>query len=180
MTHEYMSHNHSPIFLRGRESVLSIGPRWSFLPPWPFKPPCTRPIHSMDIGGPSVCVCGRSFSKLSAFTNHKRTCQSSKKRLASALDKAKQLWQGSKRRRIQTDTPEVPTAPGLVLESSLATAEEVCYFFMSMKIYHSLIARLDSERFCRCSPSRCGGHWYDHDGTETLDTQAESSAPSAV
>ena len=47
------------------------------------------------------CVCGRSFIRDSAFTNHQRTCQTSKKRLASALEKAKQLWKGPyKRRRV--------------------------------------------------------------------------------
>jgi hypothetical protein len=58
------------------------------------------------VGMESVCICGRSFSQLSAFTNHKRTCQSSKKRLSSALDKAKQLWKGPKRRRLQGSSLE--------------------------------------------------------------------------
>ena len=35
------------------------------------------------------------------MTKHKQSCQSSKKRLSTALDKAKELWRGSKRRRTQ-------------------------------------------------------------------------------
>lgn len=59
----------------------------------------------------SVCVCGRSFLQLSAFTNHKRTCHLSKKRLSGALEKAKQLWRGTKRRRLLSSTVEVDEVP---------------------------------------------------------------------
>jgi hypothetical protein len=83
----------------------------------------------------SDCVCGRSFLQPGAFTKHKRTCQSSKKRLASALDKAKQLWKGSKRRRLEIDSSELkqlPLAAGLVLESQVApsVSMEVRLFFV--------------------------------------------------
>jgi hypothetical protein len=79
----------------------------------------------------SVCVCGRSFQQLSAFTNHKRTCQSSKKRLSSALDKAKQLWKGPKRRRLLSSSLEIDKVPLAGLAPQAAdpvVAIEVRYF----------------------------------------------------
>jgi hypothetical protein len=50
-----------------------------------------------------------------AYTYHKRSCQKTKKRLAGALEKAKEVWQTNKRRKT-----EVKAARGaLELESSL-------------------------------------------------------------
>src|SRR5262245_41562096 len=67
-----------------------------------------------------VCVCGRSFSQLSAFSNHRRLCQKSKKRLSNVLDKAKRQWSSNKRRRLGFDDPSVnqPSTSGLVREGS--------------------------------------------------------------
>src|SRR5262247_1229805 len=74
----------------------------------------------MDHSGPQpdgqdyqMCLCGRSFSQPSAFNNHKRTCPKSRKRLSSALEKAKQLWSRKKRRRLDLDEPIQPSA-GLI------------------------------------------------------------------
>jgi hypothetical protein len=44
------------------------------------------------------CGCGRSFKLANAFSNHQRQCQKTKKRLSSALGKAKELWTAKKRR----------------------------------------------------------------------------------
>lgn len=46
-----------------------------------------------------VCACGRTFSVLQAYSYHKRSCQKTKKRLASALEKAKEVWEAKKRRK---------------------------------------------------------------------------------
>jgi len=101
---------------------------------------CSIPFRlDMENRYHSVCVCGRSFLQPGAFTKHNRTCQSSKKRLSSALDKAKQLWKGPKRRRLENNSPEInqPTlATGLVLESPLAppaVSIEVRFYFISDK-----------------------------------------------
>lgn len=48
-----------------------------------------------------ACLCGRTFSSLSAITCHKRTCESTKKRLAEALAAARQGWTKRKRRRVE-------------------------------------------------------------------------------
>src|SRR6202022_3733177 len=62
-----------------------------------------------------VCICGRTFSVQQAYTCHKRSCQKTKKRLAGALEKAKEVWQTNKRRKT-----EAKAARGaLELESSL-------------------------------------------------------------
>ena len=92
----------------------------------------------------SLCVCGRSFLQPSALTNHQRTCQSSKKRLSSALGKAKQLWEGRKRRRLQTSEsdPELnrPRLPaGLVYKpnpATLVSSIEVCSFLLDPIDFH--------------------------------------------
>jgi hypothetical protein len=48
-----------------------------------------------------VCICGRTFSMQQAYTYHKRSCQKTKKRLAGALEKAKEVWQTNKRRKTE-------------------------------------------------------------------------------
>jgi len=48
-----------------------------------------------------VCICGRTFSVQQAYTYHKRSCQKTKKRLAGALEKAKEVWQTNKRRKME-------------------------------------------------------------------------------
>ena len=66
-----------------------------------------------------VCVCGRTFSVPQAYTFHKRSCQKTKKRLSSALDKAKEVWQSKKRRKketMQNPTAENPTVRNVAVE----------------------------------------------------------------
>ena len=76
-----------------------------------------------------TCACGRSFSQENSFNKHRRVCQKSKKRLSSALDKAKQLWTGKKRRRLNPDDSETtvnePSLAGLIPISSLAPQDIV-------------------------------------------------------
>lgn len=48
-----------------------------------------------------VCACGRTFGVLQAYSYHKRSCQKTKKRLASALEKVKEVWEAKKRRKIE-------------------------------------------------------------------------------
>lgn len=66
------------------------------------------------------CACKRTFQQESALTKHQRTCPKTKKRLSSALAKAKEIWNGKKRRRTvgpvgeTPDTTTLPVAPGLI------------------------------------------------------------------
>jgi hypothetical protein len=48
--------------------------------------------------------CGRSFSSVAALNFHKRCCQPSKKRLQSALPKAKELWEARKKAHLMAMT----------------------------------------------------------------------------
>ena len=45
-----------------------------------------------------ICVCGRSFSRISDFTKHERGCIKGKKRLSGALSKAKEMYERKKLR----------------------------------------------------------------------------------
>jgi hypothetical protein len=56
------------------------------------------------------CLCGRSFSQLFALSNHQRTCQKSKKRLSSAIEKAKEAWLSRKKPRCDTSVHPPPEA----------------------------------------------------------------------
>lgn len=55
------------------------------------------------------CLCGKTFNQQNALANHTRSCKSSKKRLASALDLAKDVWQRRKRKK-EERLPEVESA----------------------------------------------------------------------
>jgi hypothetical protein len=47
-----------------------------------------------------LCACGRTFAQPSASNNHKRTCPKTRKRLSSALNRAKERWSVNKRRKV--------------------------------------------------------------------------------
>jgi hypothetical protein len=87
---------------------------------------------SLD-GACLTCFCGRSFSQQSAFSNHERVCQKSKKRLSSVLEKAKELWSIKKRRRLDPGEIAVNehSLAGLIREQPPASADvdvvEVCH-----------------------------------------------------
>jgi hypothetical protein len=49
-----------------------------------------------------ICVCGRAFSAPQAYTFHQRSCQRTKKRLLGALEKAKDILQARKRRKVES------------------------------------------------------------------------------
>src|ERR1700722_1735086 len=69
-----------------------------------------------------VCACGRIFLQSSGLARHRRFCKLSNKCLASALETAKKLWKGTKRRRLQSDAPQAydQLAPvGLIPQSSI-------------------------------------------------------------
>ena len=58
-----------------------------------------------------ICSCGRSFSVPQAYTCHKRSCTKSKKRLAGALEKAKEVWQAKKRQKVDVSARETSIRP---------------------------------------------------------------------
>ena len=48
-----------------------------------------------------TCICGHTFLLPQAYTFHTCSCQKTKKRLASALEKAKESWQAKKRQKTE-------------------------------------------------------------------------------
>ena len=85
-----------------------------------------------------VCVCGRTFSVPQAYTFHKRSCQKTKKRFSSALDKAQEVWRSKKRRKMevmQSPTAEKPLDLNVVVEQesndvALAMQREVGFMML--------------------------------------------------
>src|SRR5882762_1299927 len=77
-----------------------------------------------------VCICGRSFVQSSAFSKHKRSCSLSQKQLSGALEQAKRLWVGKKRRKLNIDdhSTDEPTLAGLIQKPSTDPVE-VCNLF---------------------------------------------------
>jgi hypothetical protein len=49
-----------------------------------------------------TCVCGRTFSLPQAYAFHQRSCQRTKKRLLGALEKARDVLQARKRRKVES------------------------------------------------------------------------------
>ena len=45
-----------------------------------------------------TCVCGRTFTGLTTFTQHEKGCTKGKKRLSGALSRAKEVYQNKKAR----------------------------------------------------------------------------------
>jgi hypothetical protein len=92
-----------------------------------------------------VCICGRTFSLPQAYTCHKRSCQKTKKRLSSALDKAKEVWQARKRRKSERkaateviaspsnlNTPDDNRTPGLAMVQEVRLALNFHNLFFSL------------------------------------------------
>lgn len=48
-----------------------------------------------------ACMCGQTFSAPHTYTYHMRTCPQTKKRLSSALEKAREVFQAKKRRKME-------------------------------------------------------------------------------
>ena len=69
-----------------------------------------------------ICVCGRSFSRISDFTKHERGCTKGKKRLSRALSKAKETYQ---RKKIRMGLEEAQPDQ-VVDDDGLLRPEPVC------------------------------------------------------
>jgi hypothetical protein len=91
--------------------------------------------HAVHAEGSQVCVCGRSFSQSNAFSKHKRSCEKSKKRLSSALEKAKHNWTSKKRRRLEPPEPSISLSSADLIPEPVMPREqaEVCLFYCSQE-----------------------------------------------
>jgi hypothetical protein len=103
-----------------------------------MEPLMTGQGSHLESKGHLTCSCSRTFSQQSALSKHQKACQKSKKRLSSALDKAKSMWSGRKRRRLDVGDghagitatlipgPQPPSA-GLISATSQADQEMADY-----------------------------------------------------
>src|ERR1700677_2450654 len=57
-------------------------------------------MNSNAEDGVTMCQCGRSFVQPGALRKHQHSCGKTKKWLARALSKAKEVWLARKRRRV--------------------------------------------------------------------------------
>jgi hypothetical protein len=102
-----------------------------------------------------TCACGRLFSVPQAYTCHKRSCQKTKKRLLCALEKAKEVWQAKKHRKIEERTQseaahseshlnESPNATELLLNDAPSPGVYLQVGFLT----HAALSLM--EGFCLC------------------------------
>lgn len=92
--------------------VISTYPTSAFI--FPLAVP--KAMMELELGCLELrCYCGKVFSQQSALTNHTRSCKQSNKRLASALNSAKEVWEARKaRKRQKTEEHEQVVEPILV------------------------------------------------------------------
>ncbi|KIM74574.1 hypothetical protein PILCRDRAFT_14341 [Piloderma croceum F 1598] len=73
-----------------------------------------------------TCVCGKSFNHPGRLKFHQRTCSRNKKRLAGALEKAKETWMSRKKRRLlDPDRTDGPSGEALHLFDVPSSVEGV-------------------------------------------------------
>jgi hypothetical protein len=65
-----------------------------------------------------TCTCGRTFYFPGALKNHERRCSKRKKRLAGALEKAKDLWTSRKKPRLESQSRQVDSGSEVELQQS--------------------------------------------------------------
>ena len=63
------------------------------------------------------CACGHTFSMSQAYSYHKWSCHKTKKLLASALEKAKEVWEMKKHRKVE-EKLEIPIGSVNITEST--------------------------------------------------------------
>ena len=69
-------------------------------------------FNSDDTTYSELCACGRSFVYPGALKTHQHSCSRSKKCLAGALEKAKEIWTSRKKKRVEN----LGRAEGLLLQ----------------------------------------------------------------
>jgi hypothetical protein len=102
-----------------------------------------------------TCACGCLFSVPQAYTCHKCSCQKTKKWLLCALEKAKEVWQAKKRRKIEERTQSEAAHSESHLNKSLNATELLLNDAPSPGVYlqvgfltHAALSLM--EGFCLC------------------------------
>lgn len=83
-----------------------------------------------------ACMCGQTFSAPHTYTYHIRTCPRTRKRLSSALEKAREVLQAKKRRkmedRIQREASETSNHPAIDESPSLLPPHQLVRFLLQL------------------------------------------------
>jgi hypothetical protein len=92
-----------------------------------------------------VCVCSRTFSVPQAYTFHKRSCQKTRKRLSSALDKAKEVWQSKKRQKMEAI--QCPTAGNPPDQNSAVEQElnDIAFTYSPKEVRLTMLLQLSAH-----------------------------------
>jgi hypothetical protein len=83
----------------------------------------------MSSSAENLCSCGRSFINLGALRYHQHSCGKTKKRLAEALVKAKEVWAARKRRRVTIEDLVMDDLPAVVGGAEVPGAWQVRWGF---------------------------------------------------
>ncbi|KAH7917705.1 hypothetical protein BV22DRAFT_1025919 [Leucogyrophana mollusca] len=109
----------------------------------------------MDILSSQTCVsCGRVFTHAASYTKHKKACQKGKRRLSSALEIAKKVWNQKRCRVSALDSTSEHTAfspPGSAAEVDTATIPEPS---SQISDDHTSLAQRRERRLNRRLPRR--------------------------
>ena len=102
----------------------------------------------MDAEDAYACSCGRSFPGPGPLNFHRRSCQSTKRRLSGALVKVKEIWQSRKKPRLassasETREPSLNAPPAMPAATSAALWEG--YSGVSGRIKHDLVRALSRD-----------------------------------
>lgn len=87
---------------------------------------------SQDSNSSLQCLaCGRTFAKSNAYSTHVRSCQPQRKRVASALDSAKEFFKRKKARFNKPPAPQSPVLePDLEIIGSSTEVRESCFYIL--------------------------------------------------
>ena len=91
-----------------------------------------------------ACICGRVFSVPQAFSCHKRSCPKSKKRLSSALERAKEVWQARKRRKAEVDQSASEASEDSSKQNDSNTSRPSPVDVLNYTCVHPQVSRLSS------------------------------------
>lgn len=104
-----------------------------------------------DSGFTQICVCGRTFNDVGAFTRHEKGCRKGRKRLSGALARAKQVF-SAKRARLQDYPRSDPPSKSLDDPRSEASAAPHSSGSLQDRSCHDS-GQVSDEILLRCSIS---------------------------
>ena len=126
-----------------------------------------------------LCPCGRAFQQDSMLTKHQRTCLKTKKRLFSALERAKEVWKDRKWRWTSSTLTQCSddlaatqlSLPGLLPTPAAMVVADATESFAEVR--DTFDFAVSAERILRVYDIVAYGTWWyasQHDGLATMDS----------